>query len=586
MKRITGKVKASIVPDLQTSGPDGNKSTVSDDCEKANVLNSFFAEQTRLSDTPPTFPDLSAIYHDGSVADALSTTPVEVFDVLTHLKPGKAPGLDEIPPQLLRLCASGISCSLSELFNRSFNECAVPSAWKEALVVPVHKGGSKSDPSNYRPIALLSVVCKVMKKILHRCLNAFLEPVLTSKQSGFRKKDGTSMQLIRLVQEWSCALDDSHLVGVVFFDIKKAFDRVWLPGLLHKLKSVGVQGKALAWFRSYLVGRCQRTAVGRHLSATASLHAGVPQGAVLSPLLFSLYMNDIVQCTDANVNLFADDTSVYVKAKSTSGLQVKLQAVIDQLASWFGSWALTVNQRKSALLILTTRRSVPTIDVSLAGAPIQQVVTHKHLGLTLDCRLSWSQHTSAVLAKASCKIGLLRRFRRRLPPLVIQSIYVTCIRPALEYASVAWCGVGASDADRLERAQRAAARLIANVSVVDHLPREILLARAGLESLAHRRRQHCGVFSYQLQSISHSPCRLPLHIRELYQSWQARIPSSASALVLRSTSAGRSRLPRPRTELFRRSPFYYSLSILNSVPSDHLSSLSALKSFLSDFTLS
>ena len=208
------------------------------------------------------------------------------------------------------------------------------------------------------------------------------------------------MQLIRLVQEWSCALDDSHLVGVVFFDIKKAFDRVWLPGLLHKLKSVGVQGKALAWFRSYLVGHCQRTAVGRHLSATASLHAGVPQGAVLSPLLFSLYMNDIVQCTDANVNLFADDTSVYVKARSTSGLQVKLQTVIDQLASWFGSWALTVNQRKSALLILTTRRSVPTIDVSLAGAPIQQVVTHKHLGLTLDCRLSWSQHTSAVLVKA------------------------------------------------------------------------------------------------------------------------------------------------------------------------------------------
>ena len=131
--------------------------------------------------------------------------------------------------------------------------------------MPVHKGGAKGGPSNYRPTALLSVVCKVMEKIVHHRLT-FLEPVLTTKQSGFWEKDGTSMQLIWLDQEWSCALDDSHLVGVVFFDIKKAFDRVCLPGLLHKLRAVGVRGKALAWFENYLFGRCQRTAVGRHLS--------------------------------------------------------------------------------------------------------------------------------------------------------------------------------------------------------------------------------------------------------------------------------------------------------------------------------
>ena len=185
---------------------------------------------------PPssTFPDLSALYADGSVADTLSTTPAEVFDLLTQLKPGKAPGLDEIPPQLLRLCARGISSSLSELFNRSFTDCSVPSAWKEALVVPVHKSGAKSNPSNYRPIALLSIVCKVMEKQVHRRLST-LEPVLSEKQSGFKRKDGIHMQLIRLIQEWSTAMDDAHLVGVVFFDIKKAFDHVSLPGLLHKL---------------------------------------------------------------------------------------------------------------------------------------------------------------------------------------------------------------------------------------------------------------------------------------------------------------------------------------------------------------
>ena len=126
---------------------------------------------------------------------------------------------------------------------------------------------------------------------------------------------------------------------------------------------------------------------------------------------------------------------------------------------------------------------------------IQQVTTHKHLGLTLDCHLSWLQHTSAILSKVSCKIGLLLQVRRRLPALVIQSFYTTCFRPTLEYASVAWCGMGASDAERLERIQRAAARLIANVSVADQLPRDLLLARAGLECLRSRRCMHCAVLA-------------------------------------------------------------------------------------------
>ena len=212
------------------------------------------------------------------------------------------------------------------------------------------------------------------------------------------------------------------------------------------------------------------------------------------------------------------------------------------------------------------------------GLPVQQVSTHKYLGLTLDCRLSWSQHASAILTKASRKIGLLRRLRRRLPSLVIQSIYMTCNRPSLEYSSVAWCGVGVSDAERLERVQRAAGRLIARVSVTDRLLRHLLLARAGLESLQQRRRLHCGVFAYQLTSTSRR--FVPLHLALLFERWQSRVPSSTSILVLSSVSSGHARLPRPRTELFRRSPFYHCLSVLNSVPSDHLSSLSLLKSFL------
>ena len=181
------------------------------------------------------FPDLSTSYPDSVVADSIHTSPTEVYDCLTHLKPGKAPGLDDLPPCLLRLCAPGIASSLCDLFNRSFNEGSVPSEWKVALVVPVFKSGStKSSPGNYRPVALLSITSKIMEKIVYRRLNAFLSPILTKKQSGFRKGDSTNMQLVRLVQEWSTAIDSSKLVGVVFLDLKKAFDRVCLPGLLNK----------------------------------------------------------------------------------------------------------------------------------------------------------------------------------------------------------------------------------------------------------------------------------------------------------------------------------------------------------------
>ena len=197
--------------------------------------------------------------------------------------------MDNLPPSLLRSCAGDVASSLCALFNRSFAEGRVPSEWKVALVVPVFKNGLKSSPSNYRPIALLSIVSKVIEKIVFRWLYTFLSPILTNKQSGFRKNDSTRLQLIRLVQEWSTALDSSRLVGIVFFDIPMAFDHVCLPGLLYKLRAVGVRGKALDWFSSFLLGRQQRTAVGRSLSPVADLYAGDPQGAILSPLLFCLY---------------------------------------------------------------------------------------------------------------------------------------------------------------------------------------------------------------------------------------------------------------------------------------------------------
>ena len=159
------------------------------------------------------------------------------------------------------------------------------------------------------PCALLSLVSKALEKIVAVKLSLHLQPFLSCQQSGFRHKDSTELQLLRLVQEWSSALDSGEYDGVVFFDLKKAFDRVWHEGLLCKLRSLGVDGSALQWFHSFLSNRGQRVGVGNAISSYQDLHAGVPQGAILSPQLFLAFINDIIQITSAKLNLFADDTS-------------------------------------------------------------------------------------------------------------------------------------------------------------------------------------------------------------------------------------------------------------------------------------
>ena len=332
---------------------------------------------------------------------------------------------------------------------------SVAAGVEDALVIPIFKGGQKSSSTNYRRIALLSLVSKSLEKIVFRKLNSYLQPFLNKSQSGFLRKDSTQKQLVRLVQEWATAMDSFEYVGVVFFDIKKAFDRVWHGGLLRKLSSFGVEGRALDWFRAFLTGRRQRVVVGSAVSEIASLKAGVPQGAILSPLLFIVHMNDIVDATSASTNLFADDTSTFVADRSSAALQSRVQVVVSNLEVWFDKWALTVNTLKSALMVFTPRcKSIPQLDIHIYKQPIPQVVSHKHLGVFFNSHLSWSEHVTYVIGKASKKIGLLQCLRKRLDPLVLRTVYVTCIRPTLEYSSLALSRLSKTDAARLEKTQR------------------------------------------------------------------------------------------------------------------------------------
>ena len=165
------------------------------------------------------------------------------------------------------------------------------------------------------------------------------------------------------------------------------------------------------------------------------------------------------------------------------------------MSSWFKSWALTINVEKTAVMVLCTRQKVPTISTIINGSEIKQVRVQKHLGLNIDERLTWTDHVSTIVNKTSSRLGLLRRLRPRVPPLVIQTLYRTCVLPVLEYASLACSGLGTTNAERLERLQRTAARLITGTRLVENVPREILLARAGLDKLTDCRKNKCGIFN-------------------------------------------------------------------------------------------
>ena len=575
MKVLQGKLKRPFIPDLVA--PDASVEGTA--AGKAKLLNDFFAQQTILNGAATaTLLEDSLPRNDHSFS-TISTTPSEVYGILSTLKERKASGLDGISPRLLKFCAGGISESLCSLFNRSFDEGHFPKAWRSALVVPIFKKGAANNPSNYRPIALLSTVSKVMERIVHNKLYRFLRPWLNHNQSGFKKKDGTVPQLVRLVQTWSEAIDQSQYVGVVFFDLKKAFDRVWHRGLLVKLRAAGVSGMAYNWFSSFLSDRRQATLVDGVLSDFSSLHAGVPQGAILSPLLFSIYMNDIPSCASlgGSTNLFADDTSSFVADKSLSSLSIKLQGCVDTLSSWFDSWLLSVNTLKSAFMVLRSRRMPSsTLQLSVNGCAITQVSTHRHLGLVLNESLSWSDHVDFVVSKASTRIGFLRRLKHKTSPLVVRDLYMYCIRPILEYAHVAWAGLSVANDCQLEKCNRNAARLIASISPSAGLSHEVILARAGLSTLSSRRQVAQSLFVRRLLTG-----KQPYHIRAAAFAWlSSHRPANAHNMVLRDRD-GRLRLPRPKKNCLKLSPFYSAFSVWNSMPSSVRSSpsVAAITSF-------
>ena len=432
-----------------------NKLSISDS-DKAESLNNYFQSVfTPANITQPHSHHPSPYKNIGH----LHIHRPGVVKQLLQLNPSKASGPDEIPPRLLKLVAEELAPSLAFLCHESFNSGIVPNNWKQALVTPIHKGGDKGNPGNYRPISLTCICCKIMEHIILSHISKHLASnnILIDEQHGFRQKLSTTTQLITTTNDWALSLQCRAQTDVIFLDFQKAFDRVSHTHLQTKLQFYGITGDTLLWIMSLLTNRHQAVVVNGSQSSWKPVTSGVPQGSVIGPALFLLYINDINHNIRSKIRLFADDSVIYKQIDSQADA-IHLQEDLDTLSDWSKKWLMNFNIKKCAILTITRKRKPLTTDYKLLNESIPRVEQYKYLGVHISKDLRWNTHCQQTLQKANKTLGLLRRTLSPCSKEVKARAYTSLVRPQLEYGMEVSNPYTITLVQQLEAVQRAAAR--------------------------------------------------------------------------------------------------------------------------------
>ena len=484
-----------------------------------------------------------------------------VFNLLRNIDEKKATGLDMIPSKLLKMAASIVTPSLTAIFTKSIITGIYPTEWKMARVTPVFKKGEKSDLNNYRPISVIPVVSKVFEKIVYDQLYQYLNDnqLLSSCQSGFRSLHSTLTALLEATNSWSVSIDNGFLNGVVFIDIKKAFDTIDHEIILRKLSYFGADQATAKWFQSYLSNRTQRCNVNGNLSTASTVTCGVPQGSILGPLLFLMYINDLPNCLRvAAPRMFADDTSITLSAKTVADLKLAVTSELNNLTCWLRANKLSLNVAKTELMIIGSRQRLNTqceeINISIDDRTIKRVDHIKSLGLTIDAQLSWSKHVDEISKKVSSAIGALKRVRPFIPTDVAVQIYNALILPHFDYCSPVWDGMSGCLSDKLQKLQNRAARVITQ-SPFD-TSSNLLLAMLRWEKLSLRRKKQKALIMYKtLNELA------PDYLQCLFTE------RHVNDYNLRNLE-GKLSLPKPNTNYLKRSFCYSGACLWNNLPQD------------------
>ena len=435
----------------------------------ANSFNNFFANvgpetEKTVPKTPHISPSVYLKNRNQSNFILAHISEQEVLDLINSLK-NKGSGPASIPLDMLKLVADIIVFPLCFILNLSFSSGIFPDALKIAKVIPLHKGGSTQDFNNFRPISLLSIFDKIFEKIMHKKLYDFItyHNILFSKQFGFQKNNSASHSMIDISEIIKETIDNGKFGCGIFIDLKKAFDTVNHNILLTKLEHYGVRGVLLKWFESYLSNRSQYVFCNGVKSDILNITCGVPQGSVLGPLLFLLYINDLPNISSKlNFFLFADDTNIYYESDDLKELEKTVNQELKLLSQWLNVNRLALNVKKTNFVIFRSNRKHVNHNVVLIlnRKALSQKDHVKYLGILMDQHLSWKYQVSHVSKKISRGVGILAKLKHYLPNYLLSNIYYCLVYSYLNYGIHAWGSASPSDTKCLLVLQKKAVRIL------------------------------------------------------------------------------------------------------------------------------
>lgn len=385
---------------------------------------------------------------------------VGVENIIKSLKLSSAPGCDLITTKFLKGTCAYSSIILTKIFQQSLHEGVLPIEWKIGKIVPFHKSGDKHSPLNYRPISLTSIPCKILEHILYSNLATFLESnsFFTRHQHGFRKTFSCETQLVAFTHKLNVILDQTSSADCIFIDFSKAFDKVCHNLLLHKLNELNIDPRLLTWLECFLKNRSQFVSVNNVSSEPSAVHSGVPQGSVLGPLLFLIYINDLPSCITSNIHLFADDCVIF-REITCDGDITSLQHDLNSISLWCKTWLMELNNKKCQFLRVS-RANHQLPNYYLDNTPLQSVTNYKYLGVHITTDLTWTVHCNYVIKNANRMLGYLRRNFSTAPSFLKLLLYTTLIRPKLEYSAAVWDPSHANLIHSLEMVQNNSIRFI------------------------------------------------------------------------------------------------------------------------------